>query len=122
MKINELVEKAHATSRAKGWYDKGERNIPELLCLIHSEVSEALEAYRTDYRTDIPNEATDRRWHDGPPRIDGAKPEGFASEIADVFIRLGDLCGYLGIDAEKAIAEKMAYNERRSHRHGGKVA
>lgn len=49
-----------------------------------------------------------------------AKPEGFPSEIADAFIRLADLCGYLNIDIDTEVKLKMAYNETRSYRHGGK--
>ena len=82
------------------------KNIPEKLCLIHSEVSEALEDYR-----------------DGNLQADyeGSKPVGFPSEMADILIRVFDLAGALGIDLDKAVAEKMAYNRTRPHRHGGKT-
>lgn len=49
------------------------------------------------------------------------KPEGFASELADVLIRVFDLAGALGIDLEDAVQSKMAYNKTRPHRHGGKA-
>jgi hypothetical protein len=39
-----------------------------------------------------------------------------------VEIRLHDLATRLGIDLEKEILEKHAYNQTRSHRHGGKLA
>lgn len=111
MTIKELCEQAHAASRAKGWYDNdgGKRNIGELLALVHSEVSEALEDWRRGKMTEEYTVAT-------------GKPTGFPSEIADVFIRLGDLCAYLNIDAEGAIERKMKFNETRSYRHGNKVA
>lgn len=48
------------------------------------------------------------------------KPEGIPSELADIIIRVLDICGYHRIDIAAAIADKMAYNETRSHRHGGK--
>ncbi len=76
--------------------------------LIHSEVSEALEDYRTGTMYAL--------------RTDKGKPIGFPSELADIVIRVGDLCGYLGIDLESAVAEKMAFNATREHRHGGKRA
>lgn len=110
MNLKDLVEKAHAMSRSKGWYDGAEavRNVPEMLALIHSEVSEALEDYRTGAMlADV--------------TVQG-KPIGFPSEIADVVIRIGDLCGYLGIDLEAAVVDKMAYNALRPYRHGGKRA
>ena len=43
------------------------------------------------------------------------------SELADVVIRIGDICGYYGIDLEVAIQEKLEYNKSRSYRHGNKV-
>jgi NTP pyrophosphatase (non-canonical NTP hydrolase) len=115
MRINELCEKAHDASRRKGWYDGAlaNRNIGEMLALIHSEVSEALEEARVQHPSEFGTIGI---------RDENGKPIGFASEIADVFIRLGDLCKYVGIDAEAAIAEKMAFNETRPYRHGGKRA
>lgn len=108
--LKELVESAHMNSVMKGWYDgeDAKRNIPEMLALIHSEVSEALEDYRTGTMLE------DVTVH--------GKPIGFPSELADVVIRIGDLCGYLGIDLEAAVTDKMAYNATRPYRHGGKKA
>ena len=45
--INELAKQVHENAKAKGFFDK-EKNIGEMLCLIHSEVSEALEADRNE--------------------------------------------------------------------------
>lgn len=41
-----------------------------------------------------------------------------AVELADAVIRIADLCGYLGIDLDAVISEKMAYNETRPFKHG----
>ena len=110
MTIKELVDNAHAMSRSKGWYDgaDAQRNVPEMLALIHSEVSEALEDYRVGAM------AEDAR--------ENGKPCGFPSEIADIVIRVADLCGYLGIDLEGAVERKMSYNQTREYRHGNKRA
>ncbi|MGI5086022.1 hypothetical protein HF284_14060, partial [Treponema putidum] len=44
----------------------------------------------------------------------------FEVEIADAFIRLASLCGYLNIDIEKFINAKMEYNKLRKPLHGKK--
>jgi NTP pyrophosphatase (non-canonical NTP hydrolase) len=93
--INQLCVEAYETAKAKGWHDQ-ERETGTLLALIHSEVSEALEA--------------DRKGDD----------ENFVEELADTCIRIFDLCGTKGIDLEKAILEKMERNRSRSYKHGGK--
>lgn len=113
MKISELVALAFNTARSKGWHDgvvDPAARIPEKLCLIHSEVSEALE----DYRKDPTGPRFIIHGHDG-------KPEGFPIELADIVIRVADLAGSLGIDLEGAIVLKTSYNETRPHRHGGKA-
>lgn len=114
MKINDLCKKSHSTAVAKGWYDNGERNIGELIALIHSELSEALEEFRE------PATNKSQIYYVVEDGTKVAKPEGYAIEIADAVIRIADLCGYLKIDLEKALRIKMKYNETRKHRHGGK--
>ncbi|WP_078434250.1 MazG nucleotide pyrophosphohydrolase domain-containing protein [Metabacillus halosaccharovorans] len=93
--INNLCSQAYKTAKSKGWHNEP-RETGTLLALIHSEVSEALEA--------------DRK----------GDQENFVEELADVCIRIFDLCGSKKIDLEKAILEKMNRNKERSYRHGGK--
>lgn len=107
MDINKLIEKSHDIAISKGWWDK-EREIPELIALIHSELSEALEEYRVSENLDI--------------RYEKNKPEGFVVELADVLIRIFDLSGKYKIDLKKALEIKLKYNETREYRHGNKKA
>jgi NTP pyrophosphatase (non-canonical NTP hydrolase) len=71
----------------------GKALVAEKLALIHSEVSEAMEAHRKDKMDD---KLTYRK--------------GIEVELADAVIRIGDLAGALGLDLGGAIAEKMAFN------------
>jgi hypothetical protein len=85
MTIKELMTESHRIALAKGWWEKlpsGElkpRSTAEILCLYHSEVSEALEAYRD------PNHQPAEIWFG-----ESGKPEGLGIEIADLLIRLAD--------------------------------
>lgn len=93
MKISEMQEQAHRTAEEKGFHERP-REFGTLIALIHSELSEALEAHRQgDF-------------------------EGIAEELADVLIRIGDLCGEYTIDLEGAIARKMQINKGRAYKHG----
>lgn len=55
-----------------------------------------------------------------PEYVGMIKPEGIPTELADIIIRVLDICAYHGIDIEAAIADKARYNEHRPYRHGGK--
>ena len=107
MDINTLIEKSHNIAITKGWWDK-ERKIPELIALIHSELSEALEEYRVNENLDM--------------RYEKKKPEGFVVELADALIRIFDLSGKYGLDLNEALESKLKYNETREYRHGNKKA
>lgn len=116
MTIDELVQVSYNQAKEMGWCER-EVPIPEMIALIHSEASEALESYRNDepiYWT-----------KDG-------KPEGILSEFADILIRIGHYTHLLRINQfmsenlpnslEEVVKAKLAYNLTRGHRHGGKLA
>lgn len=111
--ISKLMEEAHQTAIEKGWWGedgKDNRNFPEQIALMHSELSEVLEEYRKGKSID-----------DIYYNIDSPKPEGIPIEFADLFIRVFDTCARYNIDLEKALEIKLAYNKTRPHKHGGKV-
>ena len=102
-----MTAQAFQNSEAKGFHDgPANQNIPTKICLIHAELSEALEDHR---RGEIQTTFDEN-----------GKPHGFAQELADVAIRLGDLAEMTGVDLEEEIIMKMAYNRGRPFRHGNK--
>lgn len=101
--INDLAAESHDRAVRKGFYNPVP-SIESRLCLIHSEVSEALEAYRDDLMITVLNER--------------GKPEGLPSELADIIIRVCDMACHLGIDLEHEIRIKSDYNETRPAGHG----
>ncbi|RMF54282.1 MAG: hypothetical protein D6746_14560 [Bacteroidetes bacterium] len=106
-----MAYRAHDTARKKGWWPEGTNPI-EKLALIVTEVSEAIEQARiTDTRDYY-------KIKFGPE----GQMFGIAEELADIIIRTLDFCAAYGIDIDKAVQRKMAYNESRPWRHGGKLA
>lgn len=79
-----------------------------------AELSEALEAYR-DYRLADATAGYDQETERLP------KPEGVGSEMADVLIRLLDVCDIYGIDLEAEFRRKIAFNRTREYQHGGRT-
>lgn len=127
--LNDLACAIYERNVQKGFYEKP-KNIGEMLCLIHSEVSEALEADRKEsYANLIGFEAM--LWKDNQIEswqevenfkvsFSGTIKNTFEDEMADIIIRVLDLCAFKGIDIEKHIALKMQYNATREKYHGKK--
>lgn len=88
-----LQREIHENAMKKGFWTVS-KNIPEKLCLIHSEVSEALEAVRAD--------------------------EPIGEELADIVIRCFDLAEHLGVKLCLEVFNKHRRNLSRPHLHGKK--
>ena len=111
--VDLLVGECHGASRKAGWWHDnftgedlrehccvgtrlGKALVAEKLCLIHSEVSEAMEGHRKGL-------------------MDDKLPQfkAVTVELADACIRIFDLAGALGLELGPALAAKMAYNAQR---------
>lgn len=98
----------HARAVASGWWTdlktgdslRGRRNVGEQIALMHSELSEALEAHRKDLMDDkVPSR------------------KGLEVELADALIRILDFAGGFDLDMAGAVVDKLAYNrEREDHK------
>ena len=109
LSIAELQKVSHEIAVSKGWHEEP-RTFGDFIALIHSEASEALEAFRT---------CGLEAWEEVDTEGD-IKPEGVAIELADILIRVADFAAYLGLDLEQAVLKKQSYNKVRPYRHGGK--
>lgn len=124
--INQLAEEVYATAKSKGWYDNGGgTNIGERIALIHSELSEALEADRKGRYSKNEELAGCLNWDENSNpsfklTFERCIKDTFEDEIADVVIRCLDMSAHLGIDIENHIKAKMRYNSLRPQMHGGK--
>lgn len=87
--LQEWQTAIHTAAREKGWWPASGRCPIEMLVLCHAEVSEAMEEYRNGGSLNI----VEREPSAEGPR----KPVGFATEIADLVIRLLDFAGGLKI-------------------------
>lgn len=101
MELAEYIVLAHSISQSKGFWDE-KRNPGEIIALIHSELSEALEALRS-----------------GNPESD--KLPGISQveeELADAIIRIFDFAEGFNYDIELALKKKLEYNKSRAYKHG----
>jgi NTP pyrophosphatase (non-canonical NTP hydrolase) len=117
--LGEMMAEVVAATKAKGWYDTPV-SFGEAMALLHSEVSEALEAWREWGTEDAIEAFVPGSIGALTSVIDPPKPEGVGSEFADVLIRLLDYCSRFDVDLAAEYERKMRYNRTRPYRHGGK--
>lgn len=101
--LREVQATIHGAAVDAGWYtdlDTGlpkTRNFGEVIALMHSELSEALEGYRKNLMDD----------HLPARRM-------VEVELADAIIRILDTAGAMGLDVPGAMRDKLAYNQTRA--------
>jgi NTP pyrophosphatase (non-canonical NTP hydrolase) len=101
--FREVSRGVHWNAIKHGWWE-GERSTGELIALCHSELSEALEAFRNG----------------NPADSYINKFSAVEAELADTVIRIMDMAVALNLDVAGAIIAKHEYNIGRPYKHGGK--
>lgn len=95
MNITEWAKEIHENAVKHGWWEN-KRSTGEIIALIHSELSEALEEAR-DNRPMMYVLGPNGDEICTPCYFGGRKPEGVAVELADAVIRLLDLAAHVGM-------------------------
>lgn len=139
--VDHLQTLAYWGAQQKGWDDplSEAKSFGDWCSLMHSEISEAYEDYREHHKlneiyyefqgettstTTYGEKLTEQEMWD-MINTDGYdrslfKPCGIPIEMADEVIRILHLAAFAGFNLYNMIEMKMDYNQRRSHRHGGK--
>ncbi len=104
--FNNIAEEVAYISKSRGWtVNTSTEGIASKIALMHSELSEALEALR----------------HGDPPSDHIPSYSGMEEKFADVIIRIMHVSHVLGLKVPAALIEKLTYNSTKPHKHGGKL-
>ena len=117
MKMNKFAKEVHENAVKHGWWDEP-RSFGEIIALCHSELSEALEEYRSKrpmvwrkcMTSDGDTPCMERGcgdWNNGECELTclSPKPEGVAVELADCIIRVMDWMGKEEFDVDELLLE-----------------
>ncbi len=123
MGLTELAKQIHKNNKEKGFH-KRHIEVGTLIALMHSELSEALEAHRKNRSADLTQFDFERQ---GTPfheksitamAFEDNIKDTIEDEMADTIIRILDFCGLHDIDIQRHLTLKLAYNESRAEKHG----
>lgn len=89
-----VVQKGHKVLHRQDWED--DFLVPAYLALIHTEVSEATEEFRKN------------------------NIEEFKKEMVDIILRTLNVACAFDDDIYQTLVDKIEFNRRRPHKHGGK--
>jgi len=107
--MNELRDKIYQNAKDKGFWDK-ERNMGESLASGH--IKEFTEGQKLSLEKMSDEEFAET--------FSIMVKDSFHDEMADVLIRVLDLCGGHNIDIDWHVKMKMRYNATRARLHGKK--
>jgi len=99
--ISHLQYVSHKVAIDHG-FNSGNQDEAKTICLIHAELSEALEGLR----------------HGNPPSDHIPEYSAVEEELADVIIRVMDYAEGKNYDIANAIVAKIQYNTNRPYKHG----
>ena len=115
---NSLRDQAYSNATKHGFHDKAE-SVEHDLCLVFTELGEAVNADRSGLRADVA-EFSKRYIYNGSDdssvslcrtAFESFIKDTLEDELADAIIRLLDLCGYLQIDLAKSEMESLIADE-----------
>lgn len=107
--IDEMCSIINDWAKEKGWNEDKNKNVGEQLMLMTTEIAEGYEHYRGGKGLEV--------WLD-----ETGKPDGLPIELADCVIRIMHFLAENNLSLEWLLQTKMAYNQKRPYRHGGKLA
>lgn len=100
--LEQLQQQVYEANALQGFWDGAQDSVPGKIALMHTELSEMLEADRKGIE------------------VSEHLPEftGIEEEAADMMIRLMDFSGRFNLRLGQAVTAKLLFNLNRPHKHG----